>query len=169
MEEKERLERGEPPKEKKEEEEKVETGEKDTAAAATEVKKEDSAQASAVNSSGENLKMSRENSYDRWLMRISDDIGSEPFSSGWSTPSPSWTLGTQGKMHGGVNGRIGKVGTLPPTILVTIPTNGQAGRFCHKMQNSFQPIIVLDLSMGGLSVEVLTFPMSAKPGNQQSK
>ena len=51
-------------------------------------------------------------------------------SSGWSTPSPSWTLGTQGKMHGGVNGRIGKVGTLPPTILVTIPTNGQAGTIC---------------------------------------
>ena len=68
MEEKERLERGEPPKEKKEEEKvedkKVE-GEKETAAT-TEVKKEESAQASAVNS-GENLKMSRENSYDRWV------------------------------------------------------------------------------------------------------
>ena len=66
MEEKERLERGEPPKEKKEEEkveEKKVEGEKETAAA-SEVKKEESAQASAVNS-GENLKMSRENSYDR--------------------------------------------------------------------------------------------------------
>ena len=65
MEEKERLERGEPPKEKKEEEkkeEKVEGGKEDAAA---EVKKEESAQASAVNSR-EDLKMSRENSYDRW-------------------------------------------------------------------------------------------------------
>ena len=66
MEEKERLERGEPPKEKKEEE-KVEDkkgeGEKESA---TEAKKEESAQASAV-TSGDNLKMSRENSYDRWV------------------------------------------------------------------------------------------------------
>ena len=73
MEEKERLERGEPPKEKKEEEkvaEKVE-GEKETAAA--EVKKEESAQASAVNSR-EDLKMSRENSYDRSVDKDSSEM-----------------------------------------------------------------------------------------------
>ena len=67
MEEKERLERGEPPKEKKEEEkkeEKVEGGKEDAPA---EVKKDEStAQASAVNSR-EEVKMSRENSYDRWV------------------------------------------------------------------------------------------------------
>ena len=67
MEEKERLERGEPPKEKKEEEKTEETlveGEKENTASTAEVKMEESGQASAVNSR-EDLKMSRENSYDR--------------------------------------------------------------------------------------------------------
>ena len=61
MEEKERLERGEPPKEKKEEKEETVEGEKETA---TNAKKEESGQASAVNSR-DGLKMSRENSFDR--------------------------------------------------------------------------------------------------------
>ena len=72
MEEKERLERGEPPKEKKEEAKKEETlveGEKENTASTAEVKKEESGQASAVNSR-EDLKMSRENSYDRWELSL---------------------------------------------------------------------------------------------------
>ena len=44
-------------------------GEKENTASTAEVKKEESGQASAVNSR-EDLKMSRENSYDRWELSL---------------------------------------------------------------------------------------------------
>ena len=90
-----------------------------------------------------------------------------PFS-GWSTPSPSWILATRVQKRVEANGRTGKAGTLPRTILATTLRIGQ-GAVSDMIVCVLLIVAISDRSMEDLQEEVLTFLTCAKPGNWKKK